>query len=190
MRRHLPVLDESILDNIGVASPCEADWSRMKGDDRVRHCSECRQNVYHLSAMSRREAAELVARHEGRICVRLLQRPDGTLVTRDCREILCRARQRGMWAFLVALVVVGLLQIGLKVWGVRTLIERWDDVTHPRLMGAMRPVDPVPATLAPIPPEPQQLIRLQGELAPAPPAEMHIKMGKVRIHPAPRSGAH
>jgi hypothetical protein len=189
MRRHLPVLDESILDNIGVAAPCEADWSRMKGDERVRHCSECRQNVYNLSAMSRREAAELVARREGRICVRLLQRPDGTLVTRDCREILRRARQRGTWAFMVALVVVGLLQIGLKVWGVRTLVERWGEATHPRLMGAMQPAAPVPAAVSPVPPAPEKLIMLQGELAPPPPAETHVKMGRMQVHPSPRSSA-
>lgn len=189
MRRHLPVLDEGILDNIGVAAPCEADWSRMKGDDRVRHCSECRQNVYNLSAMSRREAADLVARREGRICVRLLQRPDGTLVTSDCREILRRARQRGMWTLMVALVVVGLLQIGLKAWGVRTLFERWGEGTHPRLMGAMQPAMPVPAAVAPVPPAPQKSIMLQGELAPLPPVETHVKMGRMRLHPAPSSRA-
>lgn len=187
MRRHLPVLDDSILDNIGVAAPCEADWSRMKGDDRVRHCLECRQNVYNLSAMSRREAAALVARCEGRICVRLLQRPDGTLVTRDCREILRRARQSGTWAFMVALVIVGLLQVGFKIWGVRALVERWGEATHPRLMGAMQPVVPVPAAVSPAPQK--KMIMLQGELAPSPPAETHVRMGRMQVHPSPRSSA-
>jgi hypothetical protein len=188
MRRHLPVLNESILDNIGVAAPCEADWSRMKGDDRVRHCPECRQNVYNLSAMSRREAAALVARREGRLCVRLLQRRDGTLVTRDCREILRRARQRGVWAFMVALMVVGLLQVGLKVWGVRTLVERWSEVTHLRTMGDMaQPVVNVPVVVAPVQPVQEAPAPIMGQLVAVPkPAETHVKMGQMKVHPAPR----
>ncbi|HEY6251733.1 MAG TPA: carboxypeptidase-like regulatory domain-containing protein [Candidatus Angelobacter sp.] len=56
----------------------------MSGDDRVRHCQECKLNVYNLSAMSRREAEELIARREGRLCVRFYQRADGTVLTRDC----------------------------------------------------------------------------------------------------------
>lgn len=41
------------LDTIEVASPCSADWEKMAGTDRVRHCSRCQLNVYRLSNMPR-----------------------------------------------------------------------------------------------------------------------------------------
>lgn len=72
------------LKNVRVASPCRADWTQMSGDARVRHCAECKLNVYNLSEMSRREAEELIASHEGRLCVRFYRRADGTVLTRDC----------------------------------------------------------------------------------------------------------
>jgi len=28
------------LSNLRIASPCPADWNKMAGDERVRHCSE------------------------------------------------------------------------------------------------------------------------------------------------------
>ena len=73
-----------LLNNIRIASPCPADWDKMIGDDRVRHCSQCNLNVYNLSTMSVREAEELVLRREGRMCVRFYCRTDGTKLTRNC----------------------------------------------------------------------------------------------------------
>lgn len=73
-----------LLQNIRIASPCSADWNVMIGDDRVRHCSQCNLNVYNLSAMSGSEAHDLVAKHEGRLCVRFYHRRDGTVLTRNC----------------------------------------------------------------------------------------------------------
>src|SRR5437763_1363700 len=69
---------------IQIASPCTASWDAMKGDDKVRFCTDCRLHVYNLSAMGRREAEEVVRGHEGRLCVRFFQRPDGTVLTQDC----------------------------------------------------------------------------------------------------------
>ena len=43
----------SLLEDVRVASPCNASWDAMKGDDRVRFCGECQKNVYNLSAMTR-----------------------------------------------------------------------------------------------------------------------------------------
>ena len=61
MTRRLPVfnpaLDDSFLDDIQIATPCSASWDDMRGDDRVRHCGDCRMNVYNLSEMTRAEAA-------------------------------------------------------------------------------------------------------------------------------------
>jgi hypothetical protein len=56
----------------------------MKGDDRVRFCSECKLNVYDFSALTISEVEQLLARTEGRLCGRLFRRSDGTVLTRDC----------------------------------------------------------------------------------------------------------
>lgn len=74
----------SPLDHIKIASPCSADWNEMYGDNRKRFCSECRLNVYNLSEMSRREAENFLFEAEGRVCVRLYRRKDGTVITQDC----------------------------------------------------------------------------------------------------------
>ena len=71
------------LDNLKVASPCNANWADMIGDERVRHCGQCDKKVFNLSAMTRREAAGVLAAHETP-CVRFYQRADGTLMTSDC----------------------------------------------------------------------------------------------------------
>jgi hypothetical protein len=73
-----------LLHNVRIASPCSADWEKMIGDDRVRHCSQCNLNVYNLSAMTSLEAQDMVAKHEGRMCLRFYHRKDGTILTRNC----------------------------------------------------------------------------------------------------------
>ncbi len=74
----------SPLDNIRIASPCSADWEGMFGSDRKRFCGDCKLNVYNLSDMSRREAENLILSSEGRLCVRLFRRSDGTILTKNC----------------------------------------------------------------------------------------------------------
>jgi hypothetical protein len=56
----------------------------MYGNDRMRHCSDCKLNVYNLSGMSREEAENLVMNAEGRLCVRFYRRLDGTIITENC----------------------------------------------------------------------------------------------------------
>lgn len=75
------------LNIIQIPTPCTQDWDTMRGDDRVRFCGVCKKSVYHLSAMSRSDAENLVASHEGRMCVRFYRRADGTVVTSDCSAI-------------------------------------------------------------------------------------------------------
>jgi hypothetical protein len=72
------------LENIRIASPCTASWEKMAGDERARHCAECHLNVYNISAMTRREAEQLITSHEGRLCLRFYRRSDGTVLTQDC----------------------------------------------------------------------------------------------------------
>ena len=119
--RHLPIIDDSILDRIGIARPCDADWSAMKGDDQVRFCGSCRQNVYDIASMTRAEATLLLRHREKKPCLRLLRRSDGRLVTEDCRERLRKARARGVRAFAIALVLVGVSQLVLRLAGVASL---------------------------------------------------------------------
>lgn len=70
--------------HVTVASPCPASWEEMEGNDRVRSCDQCQLQVYNLSAMSQQEAEDLLGRSERRLCVRLYQRDDGTVMTADC----------------------------------------------------------------------------------------------------------
>src|SRR6266581_9290695 len=72
------------LNDVRVASPCPAEWDGMIGTDRVRFCGQCQLSVYNLSSMSRREADSLIARTEGRLCVRFYRRKDGSIITQDC----------------------------------------------------------------------------------------------------------
>lgn len=72
------------LNHIKIASPCSADWDEMRGDNRQRYCSECKLNVYNLSEMNQREAENFLFEAEGRVCVRLYRRSDGTVITQDC----------------------------------------------------------------------------------------------------------
>ena len=85
---------DSPLDNLRVASPCSADWNAMQGDDRKRHCDECKLNVYNLSGMTRYDAEHLLRMSEGRLCVRYFQRADGTILTKDCPVGWAMVKQR------------------------------------------------------------------------------------------------
>jgi hypothetical protein len=73
-----------MIDNIRIASPCTASWEQMKGDDRVRHCDACNLNVYNLAAFTEAEIRALVANRKGRLCGRIYQRRDGTVLTQNC----------------------------------------------------------------------------------------------------------
>jgi len=95
------------LNNIKIAAPCTADWDGMIGNDRVRFCGQCSLNVYNISAMSKRDAENLIAKIEGRLCVRYYQRKDGTILTDNCpiglRAIRARIKRTAK-AFLSAVL--------------------------------------------------------------------------------------
>ncbi|HEY1586544.1 MAG TPA: hypothetical protein VGH63_12705 [Polyangia bacterium] len=103
-----------VLENIRIAMPCAADWDDMSGDNRVRFCGKCEKNVYNLSAMSRDEGEALVREKEGRLCVRLYQRADGTVITNDCPVGQRRARLRArVWASISGAAASMALVLGL-----------------------------------------------------------------------------
>jgi hypothetical protein len=123
----LPIL---ALEQISVPIPCSVEWNSMTGDQQQRYCTQCRQQVYNLSAMTRDAAEEFIQAHsvaiaEGtangqqpaaRLCVRLYRRPDGTVVTRDCSRITQATRKTAAWIFGLAasLLFVMLGVVGLS----------------------------------------------------------------------------
>jgi hypothetical protein len=110
MTTRLPVL----LENLRIATPCNADWDDMAGDERVRFCGLCEKNVYNLSAMSRADAEALVRAREGRMCIRMYQRSDGTVLTSDCPEGVRREKLRHrIRARIAAMTASAALVIGL-----------------------------------------------------------------------------
>jgi hypothetical protein len=80
--------------SLRIATPCQASWEGMAGDERVRHCTLCSLNVYNFAEMTRAEVRDLLVRTEGRVCARLYRRADGTVLTRDCPTGLRAMRQR------------------------------------------------------------------------------------------------
>jgi hypothetical protein len=107
------------LEVIDIARPCPADWDEMRGDDQVRFCKHCSLNVYNLSAMSREAAERLVAQREGRLCIRMYRRLDGTVVTADCEGAIKLAAKRvGRFAkaAMAMMLTAALAPLGLSRW--------------------------------------------------------------------------
>jgi hypothetical protein len=137
----------------------------MRGDDKVRFCDQCCLNVYNLSAMSRREAEDLVRQREGRLCVRFYRRADGTALTQDCPRGLAAIQNATRWAlFRLAGLVAGMLFLmfglvmtvsagrtrvsgGPTIWQVepfRTIdsLLPWSQQPPPCVVGDLAPIDP------------------------------------------------
>ena len=84
------------LQQLRIASPCYERWDNMKGDDRVRHCASCKLNVFNVREMTKAEVEQLVESTQGRLCLRLYKRWDGTVLMADCPVGVSRARVRAM----------------------------------------------------------------------------------------------
>jgi hypothetical protein len=89
MRKQLPM-----LASVRVASPCPARWEDMEGNERKRYCSDCKLIVFNLSDMTSQEAESFLRSATGRVCAHYYQRPDGTILTRDCPRGLAAVRRR------------------------------------------------------------------------------------------------
>lgn len=83
-----------LLDRIQIKEPCDSDWDSMIGNDQVRFCEHCALTVHDLSQMTRKRARRLIAKSNGRICVRYTRRPNGSLVTRAVPQKLFRIGRR------------------------------------------------------------------------------------------------
>jgi hypothetical protein len=127
----------TILDDIRIASPCPAEWAEMVGDDRARFCASCSKHVYNISAMTAEEATALIREREGRLCVRIYRRNDGTVLTADCPVgVRSRPRKRLHKILALGLVVPALLLAAMASAGIGNReVERcpsgegvtWDD---------------------------------------------------------------
>lgn len=170
----------SLVQSVYVASPCNVPWETMPGGDKVRHCGECKLNVYNFAALTEAQAEELILKTEGRLCGMIYRRADGTVITKDCPKGLALVRQQAVAGLArVAAVIVfagacvfsafgfGLNRSGTGSCGPRydqTLqsVKRWlrTDMPGPVATGG---VIAFPGSIAlgpPVPPVLQQPIRV------------------------------
>lgn len=93
-----------------IASPCSVKWEAMTGDERVRRCAECKLQVFNIRELKEAEVRALFAKG-GRVCGRVFQRADGTVLTKDCPRGVAALRRRMFaalsLAFSFALFVFG-----------------------------------------------------------------------------------
>ena len=162
-----------LLETIHVAKPCHADWDAMTGDDQVRHCGACRQNVYNLSEMTRAQAEAVILEKEGHLCVRFYTRADGTIMTRDCpvglRAFRLKAAQKLSWAAALALSCLTSLWQGGPAYA----------ASHPAAKSSAKPHP------APTPPHIPPMVTAGVPMwVPTPPAPPHQK--KAGKHTAER----
>jgi hypothetical protein len=69
------------IEDSQIAQPCTKAWDELRGDGRARACAACAKDVHDLSQLTRAEADELLTKPD--VCVRYIQRGDGTLVLAD-----------------------------------------------------------------------------------------------------------
>lgn len=155
------------LKHVHVASPCKANWDGMIGTERTRFCGQCNLSVYNLSCMTRDEAESLIARTEGRLCVRFYRRRDGSIITSDCPAGLRAVRERvSYWTKAIAAAVFTFL----AAVGFQSLLSNFHPFEPWMTMGSIRaPFD-------------NELMR--GAMLPKP--DPPVLMGKVVLKPTPR----
>ncbi len=72
---------DDLLNTVSVSSPCTADWESMIGNDNVRFCRHCHLSVHNLSTLTPNQALRLIKLSHGRLCIRYILLPDGTIKT-------------------------------------------------------------------------------------------------------------
>lgn len=145
---------ETPLKNLKIASPCSADWNAMEGNERKRFCGECKLNVYNLSGMTSYVAENLLRNSEGRLCVRYFQRPDGTVLTKDCPVGRARIKRRVSVAAASVFAVLLTVMNGLFLFSIigssgrKQITKRlpipFSTPTPEPLMGAIAMPSPTP----------------------------------------------
>lgn len=137
----------TLLNDIRIATPCTANWDQMTGTATVRFCGQCHLNVYNISGMQAKDAARLVESAEGRLCVRLYKKTDGTVLTQDCpvgvRAAMRRATRAAGAALTAALGIFGVLSARSAAAGDGQQCEKPQSTSPEVLQGGIAP-DPRP----------------------------------------------
>lgn len=80
----------------------------MTGNSQVRHCAQCDRDVYNFTEMTTAQIERVIAAaNRGRVCGRLYERADGTILTRDC-PVGARARIRKVTRRISALLAAAM----------------------------------------------------------------------------------
>jgi len=141
-----PVMDShTLMERLTIATPCDMCWEDMRGDSRVRHCGACRLSVYNAREMTTREL-EALLQSGGRVCARLYRRPDGTVVTGDCRRIWEQQRAEAVSLLGTAVTVTAALSL-VVLLGLLTLTLFGDNIRRMLgygTVGALAP--PIPSS--------------------------------------------
>ncbi|WP_241758660.1 hypothetical protein [Pyxidicoccus parkwayensis] len=116
----------ALAERLTIAIPCEMRWKDMTGDARVRHCGACKLSVHNVSEMSTAEV-EALLQTDGRVCVRLYRRPDGTVVTGDCRRIWQQQREEAATLLGTAVTATAALSL-IVLMGLLTLTLFGDNI--------------------------------------------------------------
>lgn len=103
--------DDALVQKLSIAAPCDVPWDSMEGDERTRFCGQCKLNVYNIAEMSTKDAAAMVRKAEGRLCLKLYRRADGTVITDNCPVGLRKIRNR--MKRVAAAVLMSLAWVGL-----------------------------------------------------------------------------
>jgi hypothetical protein len=111
----------------------------MLGDDRMRFCGQCSLNVYNLSGMTRADAEALIARSEGRLCVRFYRRFDGSIITKDCPIGVQAIKRRVSYAWQALVSVTLTFMAG---FGIHQALSSIPAFVPERRMGVMARTDP------------------------------------------------
>ena len=186
------------LDNLRIATPCSQSWDQMLGDDRVRHCGECKKNVYNFSDMTRDEVETLLIEKNGDVCARYYQRADGTILLADCLVGIRKRRRRRVVAAGAAALLASGAGYFVTQRGAASRTESRDEST---MVGALveepasphfaQPPSAHPAepSVYPEPPPPPHVVPLVGAVRPMPmpakpvakkqPADGGYRMGDV-----------
>jgi hypothetical protein len=120
-----------LLPRVRVASPCPERWEGMSGDDRARHCGRCDKHVFDLSALTAREAEELLASKGESMCVRFYRRADGTVMTSDCEVGTAQRRRRYLVLAGVTASIAAAAVLAAPTQGVPAFVPPPIDVPKP-----------------------------------------------------------
>jgi hypothetical protein len=127
------------LNHVQVAAPCKVNWDDMLGDERVRFCGQCSLNVYNLSSMTRADAEALIARTEGRLCIKFYRRFDGSIITKDCPVGLRAIKRRVSYAWQA---IVSVTLTFLAGFGIHQAFSSIPPLVPVRTVGIMARTDP------------------------------------------------